>query len=111
VRRALAAILLAAFCGCSFFMKGVKDDWKPEADPECQPYIIVPIIDAVVGAAALTWAGTTACDEVGSCILGVAPGAALATSAVIGYFKVTKCKAAQKKFRASSPEGQSTTPQ
>lgn len=94
------ATLALVMAGCSLFLKGVKDDWTPRTDPDCQPYIIVPIVDAVVGAAALTWAVTAACDDDGaSCVLGLAPGAVFAGAAVWGYFKVKRCERAQEQFQ------------
>jgi hypothetical protein len=108
VRPIVLAASIAILSGCSLFMRGVRDDWTPQTDPECQPYVIVPIIDALVGSAVLVWAATSACDEAASCLLGLAPGAVLTGSAAVGWFKVRRCDRAQKMFRAAAESAHSS---
>jgi hypothetical protein len=96
---AIVLVCVLAFAGCSFFLKGVPSDWTPETAPDCQPFIAVPIVDAVAGVAFTAWA-VTECDEAKlTCPLGLVPGAAFLAAAVLGYFKVEKCRDAEQQFR------------
>lgn len=99
------ALLLSS--GCSIFLKGVDRDWEPPEETDCQPFIIVPIIDGVLGAALTGWAIGQPCRQDGSiinCSLGIAGGAAVIGTAVWGYLKVRKCQKARSQLKAPEAE-------
>lgn len=104
--RAVALASLIGVAGCSFFLQPISDDWTEEKKPDCHDYVIVPIADAIIGVASLVWAVSSPCQKDAlNCGVGLIPGAAFGSGAVIGYFRVTKCRGAKEEHRAWS-EGQ-----
>jgi hypothetical protein len=96
----LAISLVAALAGCSFFLKGVPGDWTPESEPDCQPFIIVPLVDGALGLAITGWALGSPCqDGVFGCAFGLAGGAAMIGAGIWGYLKVKSCNEANAAHR------------
>lgn len=108
----IVALALLISSGCSIFLKGVPEDWTPETEPDCQPYIAVPIIDGVLGLGVTAWALGQPCqDGALGCAFALGAGAAIVGAGVYGYFKVRKCERAQAEFRAGpqSPSARSSS--
>lgn len=95
-----AALTFAA--GCSFFLKGVPEGWTPATEPDCQPYIIVPLVDGALGLGVTAWALGSPCrDGVLGCAFALAGGAAVIAAGIYGYLKVKKCQEANEAFEAT----------
>lgn len=104
--RVVVCALLVSLGGCSFFLKGVPKDHKEPAESDCQPFILVPIVDAILGAAMTAWAVGDLCrDSAVNCVLGLGAGGAIIGASVWGYLKVRKCEKAMDSFTASQRGG------
>lgn len=104
-----AALLLAS--GCSFFLEKVPEGWTPETEPDCQPYIIVPLVDGALGLGVTAWAlGSPCSDGALGCAFALAGGAALIGAGIYGYLKVDECQEAQDAYEAAGQIEARTAP-
>jgi hypothetical protein len=98
------ALVLGA--GCSLFLKGASENPSPDVEPDCQPFIIVPIIDAALGLGIAAWAIGQPCQDAAvGCAFALAGSAAIVAAGVYGYFKVKKCERAREAYKANAPGG------
>lgn len=84
----------------------MPDDWTPETKPDCQPYIIVPLVDGALGLGVTAWAlGSPCSDGALGCGLALAGAAALIGAGIYGYLEVRECEEAQETYEAGEPIG------
>jgi len=95
-QRLTAIVLILALSGCSLFMRGVEKDHKPPAPTDCQDFLVIPIVDGVVGASGLAVTlGGPCFGSLGSCALGLTASLGFMAAAALGYIKVKKCEKAK----------------